>query len=82
MLAMTESQYPFLERCGTNMTDPVHLQSYSGTLTSQNYPNSYESNTNCYWKITAPSGFIEFHFTNFDIRSPDYLTVSTRDLSC
>merc|ERR1712136_469185 len=36
------------------------------TITSPNYPNQYPSNTNCVWKLIAPTGQnIRLHFTSF-----------------
>jgi CUB domain len=31
----------------------MDLTGYSGTVTSQNYPNNYDNNADCQWRITA-----------------------------
>lgn len=39
-----------------------------GNITSLNYPNNYEANTNCQWLLrTEPSHTISFQFTDFDL---------------
>lgn len=39
-----------------------------GNITSLNYPNNYEPNTNCQWLLrTEPSHTISFQFTDFDL---------------
>ena len=36
------------------------------TITSPNYPSPYPSNTNCVWKLIAPTGkHIRLHFKSF-----------------
>ena len=52
-----------LERCGEDDTSPVELYAFSGQLSSVNYPDYYDNNVDCYWRITIPSGIIELQFS-------------------
>ncbi|XP_061631411.1 discoidin, CUB and LCCL domain-containing protein 1 isoform X1 [Phyllopteryx taeniolatus] len=46
------------------------LGTESGTLASQNYPNTYPSNTWCKWKLRVPEGrTLRLLFGDFDIES-------------
>ncbi|XP_034031023.1 discoidin, CUB and LCCL domain-containing protein 1 [Thalassophryne amazonica] len=46
------------------------LGTESGTLTSQNYPGTYPSNTRCTWRIRVPPGqTLRLLFGDFDIES-------------
>ena len=66
-----------LERCGQTIDTPAPLYSYTGELTSPDYPGFYDSDIDCYWKITVPAVLIIVNFTNFNtLPDRDYLTVS------
>jgi CUB domain len=38
--------------CSPN-SQPLELTGYTGIITSHNYPNDYENNADCQWRITA-----------------------------
>ena len=68
-----------IDRCGATKASAVQLHSFTGQLSSANYPEHYDNNVDCYWKITLPSGIIELQFLYFQtyIYSRDtYLQVS------
>ena len=53
------------------------LTSYTGVLTSPNYPGLYPNKFECHWTISVASvRNIRLTFTNFDVESPfDYVEV-------
>jgi len=52
------------------------LTSYTGVLTSPNYPNIYPNNLDCQWIIrVAAVRNIRLTFTNFDVQIYDYVEV-------
>ncbi|XP_076437271.1 cubilin-like isoform X2 [Babylonia areolata] len=51
-------------RCGGILDTP------QGVITSPNFPNNYDHNDRCVWKIVAPEGLrIRLQFTNFSMES-------------
>ena len=51
-----------LHRCGDTLTAP------SGTITSPNYPNNYDDNRECIWKIiTGPGTSVQLTVTVVDV---------------
>ena len=50
---------------------------YTGELTSPDYPGFYDSDVDCYWKVTVPAALIRLYFDDFEtLLDRDYLTVS------
>ena len=44
------------------------LTSYTGSITSPNYPQEYGRNADCYWKISVSQGsFIQLVITDIDL---------------
>lgn len=68
--------------CQTTVNDAIEYSGPSGSLTSPNYPSSYSSNQNCYWKISVPSGLIKITFVDdfHTETNDDYLYVSENAL--
>ncbi|CAK8682879.1 unnamed protein product [Clavelina lepadiformis] len=51
-----------IDGCGDTLTAP------SGTITSPNYPNNYDDNRECIWKIiTSPGTSVQLTVTVFDV---------------
>jgi len=50
---------------------PQELTGYSGTFSSENYPQDYDDNANCQWKLAAvqSDGIVELTFTDFSIEA-------------
>ena len=47
----------------------------SGTITSPNYPNSYDTNADCTWVVEGPAGhYLTFTFTQFTTESAQNCT--------
>lgn len=52
--------------CGTT------IRASSGTISTPNYPDTYNSGENCAWLITVPRGFVVL-FTVLDINIGNYV---------
>ena len=48
----------------------------SGQLESPNYPEDYQPNKECIWKITVPVGFqVALKFQSFEVRLSFFLSL-------
>ena len=67
----------FAERCGGSLSTPVELSAFTGSLSSENYPDNYHNNVDCFWRISVPSTAILLEFPAFLLASDgaDYIKV-------
>ena len=66
-----------LDRCGETPSSRVSVYSFTGQLSSANYPDDYDNNIACHWRITVPSGMIGIYFSHFQTYyGSDYLQVT------
>lgn len=73
-MSTTEGRISLLTSCAATCGGEVKRD--SGQIQSPNYPDDYQSNKVCVWKITVAEGFnVGLSFQSFEVKSSLFLLV-------